>query len=313
MNKLNEFISQPRVSLKTYVKIMNESTGLDSSFLRRAIEVTSFNLTPKDFASTKYKNEIRFLFTDAWFPNVDTSKVFIDEITTEGLNSSISTLRDSNKKGLATLLKYDVTGVGPGEFLLYYICTKGHLGGGSSAGVDITVNGTGYEIKAVDEKFEKTLNFNVFSNFKLGAGDGITKGEAIKGSSEIMKDLTKLVGTKTTSVAGSIIAALRSKTKPTDIKVANASDELKKIRNYLLSWDNATWKKNHELFNEIETNYRKYASNYFKGHEIIFISNSNKKATKLLLGKVLSIRKVKLQDIYIERATNGVIKPLIKV
>ena len=61
-----------------------------------------------------------------------------------------------------TMHNYNLKGVGPGEATLFFLLNKAHLGGGSSAGVDLVDNGEGYEIKAI------TLSNGIASNFKLG-------------------------------------------------------------------------------------------------------------------------------------------------
>ena len=48
--------------------------------------------------------------------------------------------------------------------------------------------------------------------------------------------------------------------------------------------------------------------NYFKNHEIIFIQNSTRK-----IGEVAAIKKVQKKDIFLERLTSGVIKPMVKL
>ena len=61
---------------KGYLKEMAaiDASDLDSKFLQRAQKVTSFNLSPNDFTSLKYKGEIQFLFKTHFFPKFNLDK-----------------------------------------------------------------------------------------------------------------------------------------------------------------------------------------------------------------------------------------------
>jgi len=272
MNTMN---TRTNVSFRAYMDILNETTGLDSIFLRRAIEVTSFNLKEIDFKSLQYKEEIRFLFTDAWFPGLDTKKVFTTKTDAKSLQKSIDVLKSSNLSGFNKLFSYKAGAVGPGELMLFFICDKGHLGGGNSAGVDLVVNGTNFEVKAVLPKKSQSLGFQVLSDFKLGGtvnlSPVITKLSELLKSKELIKQTAK-----NTEMKGSLIDQVRS------------TDE----------------------FKEIEHEYAKLAKEYFGKHDIIFLNNA--KAVKNR-GDVLSLSNVDIGDIFIERVTSGTVKPLIKV
>lgn len=63
------------------------------------------------------------------------------------------------------------------------------------------------------------------------------------------------------------------------------------------------------LFNKIENRYRNEAIKYFNKHNVIFfdISHSNNN------GNILLIDNIKKENIYIERVTQGTIKPLIRI
>ena len=66
------------LSFRTYDMIREMAAvnvaDLDMNFLNRAQKVTSFNLKPTDFQSTKYKAEIQHLFGRSFFPNFDLSQ-----------------------------------------------------------------------------------------------------------------------------------------------------------------------------------------------------------------------------------------------
>ena len=48
--------------------------------------------------------------------------------------------------GFSSIYKYNIKGVGPGEVMLYFLLNNGHLGGGSSAGVDIVDAAGSFEV-----------------------------------------------------------------------------------------------------------------------------------------------------------------------
>lgn len=80
------------------------------------------------------------------------------------LNKSIDKLRTENLDMLKALHNYPLKGVGPGEALLYYLINDGHLGGGSSAGLDLVTKHAGYEVKAVN-----VTSNGYASNLRMGA------------------------------------------------------------------------------------------------------------------------------------------------
>lgn len=68
-------------------------------------------------------------------------------------------------------------------------------------------------------------------------------------------------------------------------------------------------KKDSEGWNKLEEKFRSAAyENYFKNHSIIFINNS-----KSNFGVIESIVTVQPQNIFLERFTSGVLKPMVKI
>lgn len=134
---------------------------LDTQFMNRALKITSFNLTAKDFESLTYKKEIQYLFSTHFFPGANVK--FLNTVSESTLKQSINALRTADTSNFAHLFKYNLKGVGPGEVMMYYILNKGYLGGGSSAGLDLVVGSEGYELKAVDASPQGYVN-----NFKVG-------------------------------------------------------------------------------------------------------------------------------------------------
>lgn len=165
-------------------------------------------------------------------------------------------------------------GVGPGEAVMYLLTKEGHLGGGSSAGVDI-INGTSkFEIKAAKWKSKQTKD-SVF-DFKLGG--------TLPGMTQIESDLQNLA----------FELGLQPKGSPS-IPESNLK-EMKKL--------------NPNKYNEIEGRYQKLAGKYFGNHDTIFLQTEKNQPD---FGHILSIKKVKPEDIKMERFTSKSIKPIVKI
>lgn len=211
------------------------SIDLDLEFVKRAERVTSFNLTTRDFQTLKYKKEIQHLFNKHFFPDFDLSKT-VDKIDMTRINNLIGELKkEQGGKMLASLHSYNLKGVGPGEATLFFLCNTAHLGGGSSAGVDIVAGSDKYEVKAV-----KVSANRIASDFKLGGTVPL---------SDILVRLDKLrektgVGGSKTEISGERMAAMQRK----------AEFEYNEIE---------------RDFAKIAYN------NYFRSHEIIFINNAS--------------------------------------
>lgn len=207
---------------------------LDLEFIKRAEIVTSFNLVSADFTTLKYKKEIQFLFNKHFFPKFDLSKT-VSSVNKDTLNRLISQLRSLDPQKFANLHSYNLKGIGPGEATLFFLINNAHLGGGTSAGVDLIAGGKEYEIKAV-----KVSSDNLASDFKLG---GTVPLSEVIVKLVNLSNKYKLGGTRT-EISGSIVNNMRVK----------APSEFKDIE---------------DMYADIAYN------NYFKNHEIIFINNSS--------------------------------------
>jgi hypothetical protein len=260
------------LSFKRYITERDDVStkdDLDLEFLRRAERVTSFNISTKDFETLSYKKEIQHLINKHFFPKFDLSKTF-SNVDKNRLNKIISELKAEDFRMFSRLHNYNLKGVGPGEATLFFLIDNAHLGGGSSAGVDLVVGSKKYEVKAVQVNRQ-----NVASDFKLGGTVNL---------SDIMQDMIKL-----SSESG--VSSSRTEIKKTSIE---------KLRND---------PKYRKKFEEIERKYQERAYQYFKDHEVIFINNSKTKK----MGDIESIKKVKREDIMIERLTSGTIKPMVQL
>lgn len=240
--------------------------NMNKEFLKEAEKITAFNISSSDFSHINYKAEIRYLINKHWFPGIKSNSVYKQTISYKGINESIDKLKTHGNDSFDRLYSYNVKGIGPGEVMLYYMVDKAVIGGGSSAGVDISIDDEHFEVKAVNKVSNKVLKGTFVNNFKLGGTVNL---------SPIIKDLQELTGINKTELPGSTVNELRE----------------------------------NKDFKDIENAYRDAASYYFKYHDIIFMNNSKTNDR----GKIISIGKVKPENIFIERMTSGTIKPIIRI
>jgi hypothetical protein len=178
---------------------------MNKDFIKRALHVTSFNLISSDFRNTQFKKEIQHIFNMHFFPKFDLKNT-INTIDMNKINRLIDMLRSEDPVMLSKMHNYNLKGVGPGEVTLYFLVDSAHLGGGSSAGVDVVANNGEFEVKAV----EVTSN-GYATNFKLGGTFNL---------SDIVKDLLDLkkkVGAGGEGVNKAALDAIRRK-YPNELK-----------------------------------------------------------------------------------------------
>ena len=258
-----------------------EMDGLDLDFIKRASTSNTFKLDAKDFQSLKYKNEIRFLISKRWFPDLQMSDLFLSAIDFNSLNTALNTIHGANKSGFLELLQEEPKGMGPGEVLLYFLLDNAHLGGGNSAGIDIIDNGTPYEIKAVKRKSDGTLY-----NFKLGGTVPISNilNKIMKLKEELLKFYPKIKEGEATGINNKHLAGFEDRKFLKHIKTLG-----------LLPWDALLME-----FQDVAYN------GYFKAHPIIFVGS--KAASKDEIGRIYNILDVQQKQIGMS-VTSGTIKP----
>lgn len=248
-------------------------TKLNNNFMKRATKITSFNLTAADFQTLEYKREIQTLYQTHMFGSFDPD-LALKNITVTEYNKLVNLLKKDDKSQYEKLHNLPLKGVGPAEGVLYLLTQNGHLGGGSSAGVDLINMGKKYEVKAVKWKSVKKEEV---SDFKLGGN--------IPGMSQLEVKIQKLA--YQLGLTNNIGAPEISEGKFKEMKA-----------------------KEPKLYNELDQEYAKMAKGYFANHETIFIQTDPKKSD---FGEIIAIKKVKESDIRMERFTSKSIKPLIKI
>lgn len=254
---------------------MANVADLDADFLKRAQKVTSFNLSPNDFTSLKYKSEIQHLFHIHFFPKFDLDKTIKGKPTIDKLNNAITKLKKEDLTKFKVLHNYNLKGVGPSEATLYFLLDEAHLGGGASAGMDIVVGSQGYEVKAGD------ISMGFFKNFKLGGTVDVSKMVSAGLKIRDMNPKIKQMATEKTGVSGKQIDAIMK-----DRSLA------------------PMWKK------EVEGPYIKAAHSYLSKNPLILMINKTPAAK---MGECCYIGKPSLNQVALDVITQGTIKPKIKI
>lgn len=256
-------------------------SDLDAEFLKRAQRVTSFNLRSTDFTSLTYKKEIQHLFHVHFFEDFDLDDTIKGQPTVRKLNEAIKKLKSSNLRNFKALHAYNLKGVGPGEATLYFLLDDAHLGGGSSAGVDLVVDGTNYEVKAGDYSAPRGETKKFFKNFKLGGTEPLDK---IVAESFKLRDANpeiKRLATERNGVSAGQIKAILADTKL-----------------------GPQWRR------KVEAPYKKIAHGYLTKENLICMINTTPAAQK---GECHYIGKPTLNQVMVDVVTQGTIKPKIAI
>jgi len=246
---------------------------LDKNFIKRATRITSFNLNSSDFTSLSHKLEIQTLYQQHMFPSFEPSKA-LETISVREYNNLVSLLKSDDAQQYEKLHNLSISGVGPGEAVMYLLTKNGKLGGGSSAGVDIINGSSQYEVKAAKWKSKQTKDS--VSDFKLGGG--------LVGMTQIESDIQNLA------------FELGLKPKGSAEISGKVFGEMKKL--------------NPNKYNEIEGRYQKLAGTYFRNHDTIFLQTEKNQPD---FGEILAIKKVNPSDISMERFTSKTIKPIVRI
>jgi len=261
-------------------------SDLDVDFLNRAQRVTSFNLRTSDFESTQYKSEIQHLFHRTFFPTFNLANTLKGQPSVAKVNRLIGQLKRESFINYNRLHFYNLKGVGPGEATLYFLLDDAKLGGGGSAGVDLDVAGTNYEVKACLVSRDGSL-----SGFKLG------------GTAPVGTLVTELVKYK---------------------KELGLTTQGKGENEVSISQMAAIKKAYPSQYAKIEAEYGRIAGRYFGKVPVIFMNNNSSskvdpedKAEKTrqlssAAGGVVAIKTVRATNIKMQVASQGTLKPVIK-
>ena len=234
---------------------INTVMVLNNDFIKRATKVTSFNLTAADFQSLKYKLEIQTLYQQHMFGSFDPRNA-LSRLDKNQYNKLVRQLKRDDKSQYEKLHNLPLKGVGPAEAVFFLLTKNGHLGGGSSAGVDLIMGSSKYELKAVKWKSKATKDY--VADFKLGGNiPGMTTLEADLQLACFENGITTIKGAP--EISGSKM------------------DELKK--------------KDPTRYESIRSRYQQLAYNhYFKSHEVVFVQTESSQQD---FGEIIAIKTVK--------------------
>lgn len=200
----------------------------------------------------------------------------LNSLTKNGFNKLVKLLKRDDKDQFDKLHNLPLKGVGPSEAVFFLLTKNGQLGGGSSAGVDLIMGSSKYELKAVKWKSKATKDY--VADFKLGGN--------IPGMTTVESELQQLA----------------YDTGVTNIKSAPEISGSKM---------EAMQKANPSGFEQIRQKYKTLAyQHYFRTHEVVFVQNERNQPD---FGEIIEIMNVKPEDIEMERYTSRSIKPLVKV
>jgi hypothetical protein len=260
--------------------------GLRMDFINKCSVNNAFKIDNKDLQSTEFKSEIRFLICRKYFPDLQTSDIFLSKITTaKALNQSLDIIQALDAKALKELLQLNAgSGLGPGEALLYFLLDNATIGGGSSAGVDVIDNGTKYELKAVKLR-KKDMMLN---EFKLGGTVDISdiQSRIMRLKKAMLEELPNVKEGEKTGINDQHLKAFKNK------KIKQLIED----RDDLTSWE------------ELEKEFQELAyDEYFNAHPIIFMGSQGSNSKEM--GRVFAIVQVQKKDIRIHQVTSSTIKP----
>ena len=177
---------------------MKTSNVLDIDYITEAQKPAAFNIDSSEFRSIKRKKEIQHIISKFWFN--DKFDFLNGDININDVNEKIEYLKKTNSCNFKNLFRYQKTGFGPGEILLYFLNDDVYLGGGNSSGLDATVNISNktYEVKSV----KKNLKNNCVYDFKMGGTLNLI---------DIIKDLQNLYGENKSEIKSSLMNELSKK------------------------------------------------------------------------------------------------------
>lgn len=250
--------------------------GIDSAWRSTKQESSRFSFQTSDFNLTnlKYKDTIRSIFFDNWFPKIDKKGAIVDKVSMASLNRSIQLYKKANPQKFDLLYNYDLRGLGPGEVLLYLIVNDSHLGGGSSAASDLIIGSSTYEIKSS----KRNVGGGFYHDFRFGK---TIDDDAIKGELLALGKKSNLINQNITNSSSLAIPGTKMK------EIAD---------------------KNKEEFEDIEKRYCSIVKKYLGNTSLVVFDRNDG-----LIKFSEKGNSFKENDVGIYRIATGTIEPLIRV
>ena len=127
-----------------------ELKDLDGDFVKSALRLKAFTIKSQDLKTTKYKKEIQFVVRTTWFPNFDLKDTISGtKFSKDTHNKLLAKLKKEDPKNAESLIHYPMAGIGPGEFMFYFMYDEAAIGGGASKGIDVSLGTNGAELKSI--------------------------------------------------------------------------------------------------------------------------------------------------------------------
>jgi hypothetical protein len=258
-----------------------ELNDLDGEFVKKALRLKTFSITSKDLASTKYKKEIQFIVRTSWFPQLDLNETIAGtKIDKRKHNALLAKLKRIDKTNASNLIHYSMPGIGPGEFMFYFMYDELTIGGGSSAGVDLKLGTNTAELKSIKVSTGrgKFVPAGYISGFFMG-GAVDTSALVNKIHNEMQAHGIPNGGKGTgKEYAGSKMAELK-KQSPTK-------------------------------YAQFEREFGQIAKTYFANETVVFINNTS---TQTTYGEILHVGPIDANNVKMEVITQSKIKPMVKI
>jgi hypothetical protein len=269
---------------KKYLNLQEEIElrDLNGDFLKKALRLKTFSITSKDLQFLEHKKEIQFVVRTTWFPDLDlNSTISSTKFDKVAHNELLSKLKSSDKTNAGNLIHYSMPGIGPGEFMFYFMYDKLTVGGGSSKGVDLKLGSNTAELKSIKVSVSgrsKWVPQGWISGFFMG-GAVDTSALANKIHVEMQKQGIKKGGSGSgLEYAGGAMAELKQKS-PTK-------------------------------YAQFEREFGRLANTYFSKETVVFINNTS---TQSSYGEILHVGPVNARNVRMEVITQSKIKPMVKI
>lgn len=268
---------------KSFSKLQEEAqmSDLKWDYVKQALKLKSFSITSKDLQSTTYKKEIQFVVRTTWFPKLDLDDTIKgDKFNKDAHNNLLAKLKRLDKENAGNLIHYQMAGIGPGEFMFYFMYDQLTVGGGASAGVDLKLGRTSAELKSIKIAGARS------KYVPQGWISGFFMGGAVDTSALVNKIHAEMQ-----------VQGIPNGGRGTGKEYAGgAMAELKK--------------KSPTKYAQFESEFAKLAKTYFSNETVVFINNTR---TQPSYGEILHVGPVDTKNVRMEVITQSKIKPMVKI